>query len=84
MKNMMGIVVSNKMQKTVVVIVERPWKHPVYQKIIRKVKKYLVHDEINCNIGDQVIIEEIRPISKRKHWKISKRLEKLNTKMKKK
>ena len=72
-KEKVGIVISNKMQKTIVVIVENRYSHPIYSKIIVKTKKYLVHDEENiCNIGDQVIIQESRPLSKRKRWSMIK------------
>lgn len=64
-----GEVVSNKADKTVSVDVQRIFQHPVYKKIVRKKKKYLVHDEKNqCNPGDTVRIRLVRPISKRKRW----------------
>jgi len=66
-----GIVVSDKMDKTVVVRVERKFKHPLYGKYIRKHKKFHVHDEKNeAYIGDKVKIEEFRPVSKTKRWKL--------------
>lgn len=66
-----GHVVSNKMDKTVVVAVDRFVKHPLYRKIIRKTSKFMAHDETNqCKIGDKVRIEETRPLSKRKRWKV--------------
>lgn len=66
-----GAVVSNKMEKTVVVRVETLVKHPVYKKFIKKSKKYMAHDESNAlNIGDVVKIEESRPLSKHKKWVI--------------
>lgn len=72
-KEKIGIVVSNKMQKTVVVKVESRFPHPIYSKTIIKTKKYLVHDETeNCDIGDQVIVSQCRPLSKRKHWTLNK------------
>ena len=65
------------MQKTIVVKVENRYSHPVYLKTIKKTKKYLAHDEKNiCNIGDQVLLEESRPLSKRKRWTIIKILSK--------
>ena len=71
-KEKSGIVISNKMQKTIVVQIENRFSHPIYNKIIVKTKKYLAHDEFqNCTIGDLVIIRECRPLSKRKHWRIS-------------
>jgi small subunit ribosomal protein S17 len=72
-KEKIGIVISNKMEKTVVIKVENRYIHPIYQKTIVKTKKYLAHDELGeCNIGDQVLVEETRPLSKRKRWKLSK------------
>ena len=68
-----GIVVSNKMQKTIVVKVENRYSHPIYFKTLVKTKKYLAHDESEeCKIGDQVLVEESRPLSKRKRWKLVK------------
>lgn len=64
-----GEVVSTKANKTISVSVERIFQHPVYKKIVRKKKKYLVHDEHNrCKPGDSVRIKLVRPISKWKHW----------------
>ncbi len=77
-KTLTGIVVSNKMEKSVVVSVERLVKHPVYQKYIRKKAKFMAHDEGNeCQIGDRVLLTETRPLSKQKRFKISKVLEKM-------
>jgi small subunit ribosomal protein S17 len=68
-----GIVISNKMQKTIVVKVENRYSHPIYFKTLVKTKKYLAHDESEeCKIGDQVLVEESRPLSKRKRWKLVK------------
>ncbi|MCO6452831.1 MAG: 30S ribosomal protein S17 [Caldilineales bacterium] len=68
-KVLTGIVVSNKMDKTVVVRVERTHRHPLYGKVVRTHKKYHAHDENNsCEIGDQVRILESRPLSKTKRW----------------
>jgi len=68
-KEKVGIVISNKMQKTIVVKVENRYSHPIYLKTIVKTKKYLVHDETSkCNIGDLVLVQECRPLSRRKHW----------------
>ena len=70
-KQQIGIVISNKMQKTIVVKIENRYSHPMYSKTLVKTKKYLAHDELeNCNIGDQVLIQECRPLSKRKRWKL--------------
>lgn len=68
-----GRVVSNKMNQSVSVVVERLIKHAVYGKFIRRTTKVLAHDEENsCNEGDTVAIEECRPISKRKSWRVVK------------
>ena len=72
-KEKVGIVVSNKMQKTIVVKVENRYSHSLYLKTIVKTRKYLAHDEGNsCNIGDQVLLEECKPLSKRKRWNLTK------------
>ncbi|MCD6391827.1 MAG: 30S ribosomal protein S17 [Dehalococcoidia bacterium] len=66
-----GLVVSDKMAKTVVVAVETRKVHPLYKKAIRVTKKYKAHDENNaCKIGDKVKISETRPLSKEKHWRV--------------
>lgn len=66
-----GNVVSNKMNKTVVVAVDRYVAHPVYEKFIRRVTKLKAHDEQNaCQVGDRVKLIETRPISKEKHWRV--------------
>lgn len=68
---MQGVVVSDKMDKTVVVNVERRVMHPIYKKFIRKSKKYAAHDESNSiKVGDEVKIRECKPISKRKTWEV--------------
>jgi len=75
-----GRVISNKMNKTVVVVVERSVIHPVYRKILRRVTKLKAHDEQNtCHIGDRVRMIETRPISKNKHWRVVEVLEKGQT-----
>lgn len=67
----MGRVVSNKMDKTVVVTVESYRPHPLYKKQVRRIKKFKAHDEQNsCHIGDVVRIEETRPLSKEKRWRV--------------
>ena len=72
-----GVVVSNKMQKTVVVAVENLVMHPMYQKYIKRTNKFLAHNERpDINIGDRVIIEETRPLSKRKRWNVKEVVEK--------
>lgn len=76
-KERIGRVVSNKMQKTITVIVERKVKHPIYGKFVRKTNKFAAHDENNdCNIGDTVKIMETRPLSKNKRWRLVEILEK--------
>ena len=76
-KQKIGIVISNKMQKTIVVKIENRYQHLIYSKILIKTKKYVVHDEEEkCNIGDKVLVQECRPLSKRKRWKLIKVLSK--------
>jgi small subunit ribosomal protein S17 len=70
-KERIGLVVSNKMNKTIVVAEKRKVKHPIYGKFINKTTKFYVHDEANtCNIGDKVRIMETRPLSKQKCWRL--------------
>ena len=70
-KERMGVVVSNKMEKSIVVAVKRKVKHPIYGKFVNKTKKLVAHDAENtCNEGDFVKIMETRPISKRKNWRL--------------
>lgn len=77
-KTLTGIVVSDQMDKSVVVSVERLVKHSVYQKYIRRKAKFMAHDEGNeCRIGDRVLLTETRPLSKQKRFKVSKILEKM-------
>jgi small subunit ribosomal protein S17 len=76
-KEKIGIIVSNKMEKTVVVKVESRYPHPIYSKTMVKTRKYLAHDNLGeCNIGDQVLVQESRPLSKRKRWIVTKILSK--------
>jgi small subunit ribosomal protein S17 len=76
-RTLTGTVVSDKMDKTVTVLVERKIKHPLLGKIVRVSKKYHAHDDGNeCGHGDVVMIEECRPISKTKSWRVSKLVEK--------
>ena len=76
-KKRVGIVLSNKMDKTTVVQVDRLVKHAFYKKYIRRRVKYVCHDEQNkCQIGDKVAIIETRPFSKMKRWRVSKIIEK--------
>ncbi len=73
---MVGMVVSDRMDKTIVVLVQRLVKHPLYQKYIRKRKRYKVHDEKNdCHLGDRVLIMETRPLSREKRWRVKEVLE---------
>jgi small subunit ribosomal protein S17 len=70
-KERTGLVVSDKMDKSIVVVVERKVKHPMYGKFVKKTTKFLAHDEKNdCNIGDTVRIMETRPLSKNKCWRL--------------
>ena len=70
-KTMTGVVVSSKMDKTVVVKVERKFAHPVFKKVVKTIKKYKVHDERNeCVEGDFIRIQETRPLSKEKRWRL--------------
>lgn len=70
-KNLQGMVVSNKMDKTVVVTIQRSTQHPLYKKIVRRDKHYKAHDERNeCRIGDTVKIMECRPLSRDKHFRV--------------
>lgn len=76
-KTMTGMVVSDKMDKTVVVQVEDRVKHPLYKKIVKRTIKVKAHDENNeCSIGDKVRVMETRPISKDKHWRVASIIEK--------
>ena len=75
-KTRTGLVVSNKMDKSVVVSVERKVKHPIYGKFVKKTTKFMAHDEKNaCGIGDTVLIMETRPLSKNKNWRLVEILE---------
>ena len=70
-KTRVGVVSSNKMEKTISVTVRRRLRHPIYGKFVQKSKKFIAHDEKNeCNIGDLVRIMETRPLSKRKCWRL--------------
>jgi small subunit ribosomal protein S17 len=70
-----GIVVSDKMQKTVVVAVEDRVKHPLYGKVLRRTSKLKAHDEKECGIGDRVLLMETRPLSATKRWRVVEILE---------
>jgi small subunit ribosomal protein S17 len=76
-KERVGVVVSNKMDKTIVVAIKDNVTHPLYKKIIKRTVKFKAHDENNeCSIGDRVSIMETRPISKDKRWRLVKIIEK--------
>ncbi len=76
-KHEIGVVVSNKMDKTATIKVERMTQHPVYKKYIKRYTTYKAHDEENtCSVGDKVLIEETRPLSKTKRWSVKKTIEK--------
>ena len=79
-RTLAGRIVSDKMAKTVTVLVERRVKHPLYGKFVTRTKKYHAHDETgDCHEGDLVEIEECRPLSKTKAWRVTKLLEKART-----
>jgi small subunit ribosomal protein S17 len=77
-KTRIGVVSSNKMDKTITVSVERKVKHPIYGKFVKKTTKFMAHDEKNeCSIGDTVRIMESRPLSKNKCWRLVEIIEKV-------
>tara|TARA_S200000501_G_scaffold272529_1_gene256307 strand:- start:3 stop:260 length:258 start_codon:yes stop_codon:yes gene_type:complete len=77
-KELSGLVQSNTMNKTIVVNIVRSFPHPVYKKFVKFSKKYYVHDENNsCQKGDTVLIEESKPISKLKRWRVKKIIKKV-------
>ncbi len=79
-RQLTGRVVSDKMDRTVTVLIERRVTHPLYGKIVTRSKKYHAHDETNeCKEGDLVTIEECRPISRTKNWRVAKLVEKAKT-----
>lgn len=67
-RRMTGVVTSNKMSKTVVVETTRVFRHPLYHKVVHSSKRVKAHDEIGCQVGDQVQLVESRPLSRDKHW----------------
>jgi len=67
-RRMTGVVTSNKMTKTVVVEISRTYRHPLYKKVVHSSKRVKAHDELNCQIGDEVQIVSSQPISREKHW----------------
>lgn len=77
-KERIGVVVSNKMEKSIVVAVKRKVKHPIYGKFVNKTTKFIAHDAENtCNEGDLVRIMETRPLSKRKNWRLIEIIERV-------
>ena len=77
-KERIGVVVSNKMEKSIVVAVERKEKHPMYGKFVKKTTMFVAHDEKNeCSVGDTVRIMETRPLSKTKNWRLVEIVEKV-------
>jgi small subunit ribosomal protein S17 len=77
-KERIGVVVSNKMEKTIVIAVKRKVKHPIYHKFVNKTSKFYAHDETNsCNIGDTVKVAETRPLSKSKNWRLVEIIERV-------
>lgn len=76
-KTRQGIVVSNKMQKTVVVRIERRVQHPLYGKVVIRTEKFKAHDLIGCDEGDRVEIMETRPLSRDKRWRVTQIIEKV-------
>lgn len=73
----MGIVVSNKMTKTVVVKIESQVQHPLYGKVVLRSTRFKAHDEVGCDVGDRVEIMETRPLSRDKRWRVTKIVEKV-------
>jgi len=76
-KEKIGIVVSNKMNKTIIIAVENKYSHPLYEKTLKKTRRFMAHDEKNdCIMGDIVLITETRPLSKNKRWEVKQILTK--------
>jgi|TARA_B110000503_G_scaffold127304_1_gene196859 small subunit ribosomal protein S17 len=77
-KEKVGTVVSNKMEKTIVITVEDRYSHPIYGKTLKKTQRFMAHDENNeCGLGDLVLISETRPLSRKKRWAVKQILNKL-------
>lgn len=76
MKKLLATVISTKLEQSAVVSVETSWKHPLYSKLVRRSKKYLVQNDIQAVSGDQVEIQETRPLSARKHFTITRVIKK--------
>jgi small subunit ribosomal protein S17 len=75
-RRLTGVVTSTKMDKSVMVVISRTYRHPLYKKVVHSKKKVMAHDELGSEVGDQVQIVESRPISKRKHWVVEEILQK--------
>jgi small subunit ribosomal protein S17 len=75
-KKLTATVISTKMEQSAVVMVETSWKHPLYSKLVRRSKKYLVQNDVKAKVGDKVEIQETRPLSARKHFTITKVIKK--------
>jgi small subunit ribosomal protein S17 len=71
-RRLVGVVTSDKMQKTVIVEISRTFRHPLYKKVVHARNRVMAHDEIGCQLGDHVQIVESRPISRHKHWVVEK------------
>jgi small subunit ribosomal protein S17 len=71
-RRMIGVVTSDKMEKTVVVEVSRTYRHQLYKKVVHERRRFMAHDELGCQVGDRVQIVESRPISRRKTWVVEK------------
>jgi small subunit ribosomal protein S17 len=69
-RRMVGVVTSDKMQKTVIVEISRTFRHPLYKKVVHARHRVMAHDELGCQLGDRVQIVESRPISRHKHWMV--------------
>tara|TARA_Y100000590_G_scaffold455471_1_gene604179 strand:+ start:896 stop:1156 length:261 start_codon:yes stop_codon:yes gene_type:complete len=77
-KELTGVVISNRMDKTVVINVERRFPHPIYKKYVTRSKKYYAHDESNkCETGDTILIQESKPLSRLKRWRVKKIVKKV-------
>ena len=75
-RRLTGVVTSNKMEKSVLVVITRTYRHPLYKKVVHSRKKLMAHDELGSEVGDEVRIVESRPISKRKHWVVEEIIQK--------
>lgn len=80
LKEKVGVVVSTKMEKTIVVLVENKFRHPRYSKTVVRTKRYLAHDETSqAKLGDKVILLQSRPISRHKHWVLKQVIQQINS-----